>query len=68
MGTARFEYATYNGMPAARFHAESGPGWVAVFEIHEGRVNGLYGIRNPDKLQRPDIVRALGRGGSKWKP
>lgn len=75
--TARFEHVTCNGMPAARFpedgEAAGEAGWLLAFEIHDGRITGLYGMRNPDKLHRADAVRPLDRGlergGNRpWKP
>jgi RNA polymerase sigma-70 factor (ECF subfamily) len=65
--------ATYNGMPAARFTTDGRLDWLAAFEIYEGLVTGIYGIRNPDKLRRAElahpIVRGTARGGDhKWKP
>ncbi|MBB5117866.1 RNA polymerase sigma24 factor [Streptomyces eurocidicus] len=70
---ARFEHVTCNGMPAARFpgaaEADGEPGWLLAFEIRDGRITGLYGMRNPDKLHRADAVRPLDRGGNRpWKP
>ncbi|OKI10150.1 RNA polymerase subunit sigma-24 [Streptomyces sp. CB02923] len=66
---ARVEPATYNGMPAARFVTDGGLGWLVAFEIHDGRITGLYGMRNPDKLHHADAVRTLDRGGPPpWKP
>lgn len=65
----RVEHTTYNGMPAARFLTDGELDWLVAFEIHDGRVTGLYGIRNPDKLLRADTVRPLDRGGHQpWKP
>lgn len=60
--TTRFEHATYNGMPAARFVVDGALDWLLAFEIHDGRITGLYGMRNPDKLHRAGTVRALDRG------
>ncbi|UFQ14116.1 RNA polymerase sigma-70 factor [Streptomyces huasconensis] len=66
---APVEHVTCNGMPAARFLAGGAPDWLLAFEIQGGRITGLYGIRNPDKLRRADTVRALDRGGPRpWKP
>jgi len=65
--TTDVEYATYNGMPAARFLTGANLDWLLAFEIHDGRITGLYGIRNPDKLRRADAVHALDRGDP-WKP
>ncbi|WP_239571473.1 RNA polymerase sigma factor SigJ [Streptomyces sp. G44] len=66
---APVEHVTCNGMPAARFLAGGEPDWLLAFEIRDGRISGLYGIRNPDKLHRADTVRALDRGGLRpWKP
>ncbi|MER5302587.1 RNA polymerase sigma-70 factor [Streptomyces lasiicapitis] len=58
----RVEPATYNGMPAARFLTDDALDWLVAFEIHEGRISALYGVRNPDKLHRADAVRAIDRG------
>ncbi|MER6572090.1 RNA polymerase sigma factor SigJ [Streptomyces sp. NPDC001093] len=59
---ARVEPARYNGMPAARFLTGGALDRLVAFEIRDGRITGLYGIRNPDKLDRADVVRPLGRG------
>ncbi|MFE7607784.1 RNA polymerase sigma-70 factor [Streptomyces celluloflavus] len=65
----RVEYATYNGMPAARFVTDGQLDWLVAFEIHDGRITGLYGVRNPDKLHRAETVLPLDRGGHQpWKP
>ncbi|WP_267243160.1 RNA polymerase sigma-70 factor [Streptomyces sp. PR69] len=65
----RIEQATYNGMPAARFVTGGELDWLVAFEIHDGRITGLYGIRNPDKLHRAETVLPLDRGGHPlWKP
>lgn len=61
--TTRVEPATYNGMPAARFLTGDALDWLVAFEIRDGRISGLYGMRNPDKLRRADAVRPLDRGG-----
>ncbi|GGX76201.1 putative sigma factor [Streptomyces hiroshimensis] len=67
--SAPFEHVTCNGMPAARFLADGELDWLLAFEIHDGRITGLYGMRNPDKLHRADAVRPLDRGGRQpWKP
>ncbi|GHG53853.1 RNA polymerase sigma-70 factor [Streptomyces griseocarneus] len=67
--TTRVEHTTYNGMPAARFLTDGELDWLVAFEIHDGRITGLYGIRNPDKLLRADTVRPLDRGEHQpWKP
>ncbi|MFF3919564.1 RNA polymerase sigma-70 factor [Streptomyces sp. NPDC001852] len=77
--TARIEPARYNGMPAARFLTGGALDWLVAFEIRDGRITGLYGMRNPDKLDRADVVHpldrgaigtgALGRGGRQtWRP
>uniref|UniRef100_A0AAU2UWA9 RNA polymerase sigma-70 factor n=1 Tax=Streptomyces sp. NBC_00003 TaxID=2903608 RepID=A0AAU2UWA9_9ACTN len=58
----RIEHATYNGMPAARFLTDGELDWLVAFEIHDGRITGLYAMRNPDKLHRDDAVRLLDRG------
>lgn len=67
--TAHVEPATYNGMPAARFVAGDELDWLVAFEVHDGRITGLYGVRNPDKLHRADAVHTLDRKGPQlWKP
>ncbi|MEV6579910.1 RNA polymerase sigma-70 factor [Streptomyces sp. NPDC051582] len=65
----RVEHATYNGMPAARFVTGGELDWLVAFEIDDGRITGLYGVRNPDKLHRAETVLPLDRGGRQpWKP
>jgi RNA polymerase sigma-70 factor (TIGR02957 family) len=67
--TTHVEHLAYNGMPAARCLTGGELDWLLAFEIHNGRITGLYGIRNPDKLRRADEVRTLDRGGPQpWKP
>ncbi|MFD7668378.1 RNA polymerase sigma-70 factor [Streptomyces sp. NPDC059788] len=66
----RVEPATYNGMSAARFVTGDGTlDWLVAFEVHDGRITGLYGMRNPDKLHHADAVRTIDRKGPRpWKP
>ncbi|MGK5729509.1 RNA polymerase sigma-70 factor [Streptomyces sp. URMC 124] len=65
----RIEYATYNGMPAARSLTDGTLDWLLAFEIHAGQITGLYVMRNPDKLHRTDAVHPLDRGERQpWKP
>ncbi|MEV5981382.1 RNA polymerase sigma factor SigJ [Streptomyces sp. NPDC052114] len=67
--TTRVEHATYNGMPAARCLTDGALDWLLAFDIHDGRINCLYVVRNPDKLHRCDAVRPLDRGDHQpWKP
>lgn len=67
--TAGAEHATYNGMPAARFVTDGQLDWLVAFEIHDGLITGLYGIRNPDKLHNAEIMQPLDRGGPPtWRP
>ncbi|MER0443824.1 RNA polymerase sigma-70 factor [Streptomyces sp. Edi4] len=67
--TTRIEHATYNGMPAARFLNDGELDWLVAFEIHDGKITGLYAMRNPDKLHRADAVRTLDRGEQRpWRP
>ncbi|MFJ9817482.1 RNA polymerase sigma-70 factor [Streptomyces sp. NPDC101151] len=61
--SAPVEHATYNGMPAARFLIGAELDWLLAFEIHQGRITGLYGVRNPDKLRSADTVLQLDRKG-----
>jgi RNA polymerase sigma-70 factor (TIGR02957 family) len=65
---ADFEFAAYNGLPAVRFLTPNALDWLLAFEIHDGLVTGLYGVRNPDKLSHADQARPLTRGGNPWKP
>ncbi|MGW1373930.1 RNA polymerase sigma-70 factor [Streptomyces sp. NPDC002446] len=60
--TTRIEHAIYNGMPAARCLTGGALDWLLAFEINDGRVTGLYVMRNPDKLHPTDAVRPLDRG------
>ncbi|WP_326771780.1 RNA polymerase sigma-70 factor [Streptomyces sp. NBC_01445] len=63
------EHGTYNGMPAARFITAGELDWLVAFEIRDGRITGLYGIRNPDKLHRADAVSLIDRGAQQpWNP
>lgn len=57
------EHATYNGMPAARFLIGGELDWLLAFEIQGGRITGLSGMRNPDKLRSADTVLPLDRKG-----
>ncbi|MGK5630983.1 RNA polymerase sigma-70 factor [Streptomyces sp. URMC 123] len=69
IAATHIERATYNGMPAARFLTDGELDWLVAFEIDEGRITALYGMRNPDKLRTADAVRTLDRGGHPlWKP
>ncbi len=63
------EFASYNGLPAVRFLSGGALDWVLAVEIHDGLITGLYGIRNPDKLDRAETTCPLTRGGhTPWKP
>ncbi|WP_367048744.1 RNA polymerase sigma factor SigJ [Streptomyces sp. Je 1-332] len=65
----RIEHAVYNSMPAALCVTDGELGWLLAFEIHDGRITGLYAMRNPDKLHRARTVRPLDRGEHQpWKP
>lgn len=65
----RVEHATYNGMPAVRYVTGGELDWLVAFEIRDGLITGLYGIRNPDKLHRAEAVLPLDRGGHQpWRP
>lgn len=67
--TTRIEHATYNGMPAALCLTDGELDWLLAFEIHHGRITGLYAMRNPDKLHRARTVRPLDRGEHQpWRP
>ncbi|QWF83291.1 RNA polymerase sigma-70 factor [Amycolatopsis sp. CA-230715] len=60
-GNPGIEFAAYNGLPAVRFLASDALDWLLAFEVRDGRVTGLYGIRNPDKLHRAEAVHPLTR-------
>ncbi|MFJ5798113.1 RNA polymerase sigma-70 factor [Streptomyces decoyicus] len=60
--TTQIEPATYNGMPAARCLTGGELDWLLAFEIDNGRITGLYALRNPDKLHRAHTVHPLDRG------
>ncbi|MEU5952390.1 RNA polymerase sigma-70 factor [Streptomyces sp. NPDC047525] len=67
--TTRIEHAVHNGMPAALCLTDGRLDWLLAFEIHHGRITGLYAMRNPDKLHRARTVRPLDRGDLQpWKP
>jgi len=67
--TTLIEHATYNGMPAARCLVDGELDWLLAFEIDNGRITGLYAMRNPDKLHGAHTVRPLDRGEHQpWKP
>jgi RNA polymerase sigma-70 factor (ECF subfamily) len=44
-------FATINGMPGVIVDAPEGPVQTAAFEIEGDRIQGLYVVRNPDKLR-----------------
>ncbi|MFI7104228.1 RNA polymerase sigma-70 factor [Streptomyces sp. NPDC050161] len=65
----RIEHVACNGMPAVRLVIDGALDSLVAFEIHDGRITGLYGIRNPDKLHSAETVLPLDRGGHEpWKP
>ncbi|MFG3258465.1 RNA polymerase sigma-70 factor [Streptomyces sp. NPDC048172] len=74
--STRIEATTCNGMPAARcLTADGAVDWLLTFEIddRDGRITGLYVVRNPDKLRRASTVRPLDRGLDRgglppWRP
>ncbi|MFE1591206.1 RNA polymerase sigma-70 factor [Nocardia sp. NPDC058705] len=60
MAGATAEFCSFNALPAVLARSASGElDTVLVVEMSEGLITGLYGIRNPDKLQFVDVVRTL---------
>jgi RNA polymerase sigma-70 factor (ECF subfamily) len=59
--TASLERAHVNGHPAllVRYGAEVDT--VVAISIEDGRIAGLYAVRNPDKLSRVSRETALSR-------
>jgi len=59
-GLASFELAQINGSPALLVHAD-GEVSVVAMQVSEGRIAGLYIVRNPEKLSRVDCETPMSR-------
>lgn len=57
----RFRFATVNGAPAVVLSEGDHVEGVFCFDVHDGRITALYGVRNPDKLTAVDRVRRVVR-------
>ncbi|MFF0817253.1 RNA polymerase sigma-70 factor [Rhodococcus sp. NPDC003318] len=55
----RIEPATFNNIPAVTIHVGDTVDTVAMIEVVDGLVSGIYLVRNPDKLTRVHQARAL---------
>ncbi|MGA4843628.1 RNA polymerase sigma-70 factor [Streptomyces sp. G45] len=53
--------AEVNGCPALLFRQRGAVDTVLTLRVAEGRVTGLYAVRNPEKLSRIERERALSR-------
>ncbi|KJY42752.1 RNA polymerase sigma24 factor [Streptomyces sp. NRRL B-1568] len=66
---ARTEFTSYNASPAVLCRSGDRLEYVLIFEIADGRIHGMYAVRNPDKLGAAVVPRPLARGGDEtWKP
>lgn len=52
----RFEFASFNGLPALAVYSAERLDLVMMIEADAGLVTGLYVVRNPDKLGAADRV------------
>ncbi|NUR59127.1 MAG: RNA polymerase sigma-70 factor [Catenulispora sp.] len=59
-GQATFELVQVNANPALLVHADSEVS-VVTMHVEDGRVAGLYLVRNPEKLSRVDQETAMSR-------
>ncbi|GAA3216686.1 RNA polymerase sigma-70 factor [Dactylosporangium siamense] len=53
--------AHVNGYPALIFHVDGEVDTVVAVRVDDGRITGLYAVRNPDKLSRMERETALHR-------
>lgn len=58
-GTLTTEPAVINGNPALLFRLDGEVDGVAALRIEDGRVTGIYYVRNPEKLSRLDSETLL---------
>lgn len=58
-GTFSTEPTVINGNPALRFSFDGELDGVVALRIENGRVNGIYYVRNPEKLSRLESETAL---------
>jgi RNA polymerase sigma-70 factor (ECF subfamily) len=59
--TASLEPAQVNGHPALMVRIDGAVDSVVTVRIEDGRITGLYAVRNPEKLSRIDRETAVSR-------
>ncbi|MFL4909839.1 hypothetical protein ACJ6WF_43640 [Streptomyces sp. MMS24-I2-30] len=57
----RIEVVNCNSTPAMVVHGGEGPMGVFLVEITDGKIAGIYAIRNPDKLVAVAVPRQISR-------
>lgn len=57
----RIEMSTYNSSPALLIYSEGRLDTVLALSIVDGKVEHVFGIRNPDKLTTAEITRHISR-------
>ncbi|MGH3722624.1 MAG: RNA polymerase sigma-70 factor [Mycobacterium sp.] len=57
----RIEMSTYNSSPALLIYSEGRLDTVLALSIVDGKVEHVFGIRNPDKLATAEIARHISR-------
>lgn len=50
-----------NGLPALLMRIDGEVDLVVTVRLDEGRVTGIYTVRNPEKLARVERLTAIGR-------
>ncbi|MFI9507379.1 RNA polymerase sigma-70 factor [Nocardia sp. NPDC052566] len=63
MAEMTYEYGTFNALPAilCRSTADGRLDTIQMIELTDGRITGLYAVRNPEKLRTTEVVRAIQR-------
>ncbi|AYF76720.1 hypothetical protein D7D52_26160 [Nocardia yunnanensis] len=61
LGTAALEFAQINGHPALIVRAGAEIDAVVAVHLADGRITGLYAVRNPGKLSGVHEETALSR-------
>ncbi|MFB7493161.1 RNA polymerase sigma-70 factor [Streptomyces sp. NPDC056161] len=57
----RIEVVNCNNTPAMVVHSGEGPQGVFLVEITDGKITGIYAVRNPDKLVAVAVPRQISR-------
>jgi RNA polymerase sigma-70 factor, ECF subfamily len=57
----RVEFSTLNGMPALLVYSGDSIDLAAMVDVRDGRVTGVYLVRNPDKLAKLTSSASLSR-------